>query len=132
MNKNQMVIPGFTQKLDSLGNPVLNIEGQPIYTDSSGNQITVKQDKSGKPVVDSSGNPLFQDLNGNTLKPQFLGNKLVLNSNPIGMKGFLEKLDENGNQVLNEKGQAVFVDQSGNQVFVDLDEQGNCRLDECG
>ena len=65
-------------------------------------------------MLDSSGNPLFQDLNGKTLKPSFHNNKLVLNSNPIGMIGFVEKLDENGNQVMNERGQAVFVDQSGN------------------
>lgn len=100
-----MKIDGFTAERDENGNVMLNEDGHPIFKDALGNKMVVKLDKSGKPMVDSSGMPVFVDVKGNVIKATVDKNgRMVINNNPIGIAGFMQKLDDNGNPVLNEKG----------------------------
>ena len=41
-------------------------------------------------------------------------------------------MDKNGNPILNEKGEAVYVDDDGNEVNVKVDKNGNPIVDESG
>ena len=71
---------------DSAGNPVVDPNGNPVYTDNDDNLYYMTLDVSNNPILDGNGNPVYEDGDGNS---HFV--PLDSNGDPVA--------DSNGNPV---------------------------------